>query len=137
VTTWTVVMLIVLAIAVVLMAWALWQTVSHLKRLEATKGQPDQGLLLLQGEIQASRGEARQIQADTLASVRQELYQFRTEMGRESLVGYLFVKLRCPACHTGNLSWGWLTLHRRYNNKASALSALSQQQQVTIGAGCS
>lgn len=78
--TWTVVVLIVLAMAVVLMAWALWQTVSHLKRLEATKGQPDQGLLLLQREIQASRGEARQIQADTLASVRQELYQFRTEM---------------------------------------------------------
>jgi len=80
VATWTVVIFILLSLAVILMGWLLWRTVSHLEKLEATKGQPDQALLLLQGEIQASRGETRQIQAETLASVRQELHQFRTEM---------------------------------------------------------
>ncbi|MFQ5656529.1 MAG: DNA recombination protein RmuC [Candidatus Methylomirabilales bacterium] len=78
--TWTIVVLIVLAGAVTLMAWALARTTGRLKELEAAKGQPDPALLLLQGEIQASRGEVRQIQAETLASVRQELHQFRTEM---------------------------------------------------------
>lgn len=46
------------------------------------------GLLLLQREIEASRSEARQAQAETLASVRQELHQLRTEMsGQMGQVG--------------------------------------------------
>ena len=86
--TWTVVVFIVLAMAVALMAWALARSAGRLKELEATKGQAEPALLLLQGEIQASRGEARQIQAETLASVRQELHQFRTEMtGQMGVMG--------------------------------------------------
>jgi DNA recombination protein RmuC len=80
VATSTLIVILVFASAVVLIAWALWRTAGSLRRLEAAKGQPDQALLLLQGEIHASRGEARQIQAETLASVRQELSQFRTEV---------------------------------------------------------
>jgi len=79
--TWIVAVLILLAVAVVAMAWALARSTGRLKEIEAAKGQPDPALLLLQGEIQASRGEARQIQAEALASVRQELHQFRVEMG--------------------------------------------------------
>ncbi len=86
--TWTVVVFIVLAMAVALMAWALARSAGRLKELEATRGQAEPALLLLQGEIQASRGEARQIQAETLASVRQELHQFRTEMtGQMGVMG--------------------------------------------------
>lgn len=77
---WTTVGLIILAAAVVLTAWALFRTAGRLKELEATKGQPDQALLLLQREIEASRGETRQTQAETLTSVRQELHQFMTQM---------------------------------------------------------
>lgn len=79
-TTSTIVVFVLVATAVLFVAWPLWWTVSHLKKLEAAKGQPEQGLLLLQGEIEASRGEVRQIQSETLASVRQELHHFRTEM---------------------------------------------------------
>lgn len=79
-TAWIVIGVIVLAVGVAVMGWALARTVGRLKELEAAKGQPDQALLLLQGEIQASRGEVRQIQTETLGSVRQELHQFRTEM---------------------------------------------------------
>ncbi|MEE9172814.1 MAG: DNA recombination protein RmuC [candidate division NC10 bacterium] len=78
--TWTLVVLVVLAAVLALMAWALGRMAGRLKELEAGKGQPDHALLLLQGEIQASRGEVRQIQAETLGSLRQELHQFRTEM---------------------------------------------------------
>jgi len=78
--TSAVIVVIVLVIGVALMVWGLLRIGSHLRELEAARGRPDQAVLLLQGEIQASRGEARQIQAETLASVRQELYQFRTEM---------------------------------------------------------
>ncbi|MFQ5988516.1 MAG: DNA recombination protein RmuC [Candidatus Methylomirabilales bacterium] len=76
----TAVVLIALTVAAAFMAWVLWRTVWRLRELEAAKGQPDQALLLLQGEIQASRGEARQIQTETLSVVRQELHQFRTEI---------------------------------------------------------
>ncbi|MBI4590845.1 MAG: DNA recombination protein RmuC [Candidatus Rokubacteria bacterium] len=77
---WTTLGLIVLAAAVVLTAWALVKTTGRLRELETAKGQPDQALLLLQREIQAARSEAHQAQADTLASVRQELHQFTTQM---------------------------------------------------------
>jgi DNA recombination protein RmuC len=77
---WTAVVLIVLAAMVALMAWALFRTAGRLKELEAAKGQPDQALLLLQREIEASRSETRQTQTDTLASVRQELHQFMSQI---------------------------------------------------------
>ncbi|MBI4609467.1 MAG: DNA recombination protein RmuC, partial [Candidatus Rokubacteria bacterium] len=85
---WTVLGLIALAGAVALMAWAVLRTAGRLRALEAAKGQPDQALLLLQREIEASRSEARQAQADTLASVRQELREFTTQMsGQMGQVG--------------------------------------------------
>ena len=77
---WITAVLIVLAAMMALMAWALLRTAGRLKELEAAKGQPDQALLLLQREIEASRREASQAQADTLASVRQELQQFTGQM---------------------------------------------------------
>lgn len=52
------------------------------------KDRSDQALLLLEREIEASRSEARQIHADTLVSVRQELHHLRTEMaGQMGQVG--------------------------------------------------
>jgi DNA recombination protein RmuC len=84
----TIVLLIVLAVAVASTAWALARTAGRVKELEAGKAQPDPALLMLQSEIQASRGEARQIQVETLASVRQEIHQFRTEMtGQMGIMG--------------------------------------------------
>ncbi len=80
---WTAVVLIMLGAAVVLMAWALFQTADRLKGIEAAKGQPDQALLLLQREMEAFRSEARQAQAETPASVRQELHQFATQMAAQ------------------------------------------------------
>lgn len=86
--TWTVVVLIILAMVLGLMAWTLARMAGRLKGLEATQGQPDPAMLLLQGEMQASRGEARQMQAETLTSVRQELHQLRMEMvGQMGSVG--------------------------------------------------
>ena len=72
--------LLVLVIAVIALgAWML---------LKMAKGQSDQTLLLLKSEVEAARGEARHLQAETLASVRQELHQFRTEMaGQMGQVG--------------------------------------------------
>jgi len=85
---WAVVGLVVLTAAVALTAWVVFRTAGRLKNLEAARGQPDQALLLLQREIEASRGEARQAQADTLASVRQELREFTTHMsGQMGQVG--------------------------------------------------
>ncbi len=85
---WMVIVLVGFAMAVAFMAWTLARAADRLKALEAAKGHPDPAVLLLQGEIQASRGEARQIQAETLASVRQELFQLRTEMvGQMGTVG--------------------------------------------------
>lgn len=85
---WTVVALMLLAAVVALTAWALFRTAGRLKDLETAKRQPDQALLLLQREIEASRSEARQLQIDSLVSVRQELRDFRTEMtGQMGQVG--------------------------------------------------
>lgn len=78
--SWTPVALIVVAITVALMAWVLGRTAGRLGALESAKGQPDQLLLLLQHEIEASRSEARQIQAETLGAVKQDLHQLKTEM---------------------------------------------------------
>ncbi len=66
---WTVVALMLLAAVVALTAWALFRTAGRLKDLETAKRQPDQALLLLQREIEASR-----------ASVKDELHRFTAEM---------------------------------------------------------
>ncbi len=72
---WTLPLLLVLLAAIVALgAWALLRT---------SRGQGDQAMLLLKGEIEAARGEARQLQAETLSSVREELHRFRTEMGTQ------------------------------------------------------
>ena len=74
------ILLLILLIAV--MAFGAWMV------FRAAKGQSDQTLLLLKGEVEAARSEARQLQTATLASVRDELHQFRTEMtGQMGQVG--------------------------------------------------
>ncbi len=74
------ILLLILLIAV--MAFGAWML------FRSTKGQSDQTLLLLKSEVEAARGEARQLQTATLASVRDELHQFRTEMaGQMGQVG--------------------------------------------------
>jgi DNA recombination protein RmuC len=75
--------LVVLAAVVAVTAWALARAVGRLRELEASKGQPDQSLLLLQREIEASRGEVRRIQTETLTSVREELHQFAIQMNAQ------------------------------------------------------
>jgi DNA recombination protein RmuC len=71
--------LAVLAVVVVFAAAALWRVAGRLKDLEAAR-RSDESLLLLQREIETTRGEARQVQADTLGAVRQELTAFSTQM---------------------------------------------------------
>ena len=78
---WTVALLVVLAVAVAVTAVALLRTAVRLKALETARSQPDQALLLLQREIEASRSESLKTQADTLASLRAELHQFTAQMG--------------------------------------------------------
>ncbi len=75
----TVVLLLVIALA----GWGFLHLAGQLRELKAAQGQPDQALLLLQREIETSRSEARQAQDDTLATVRQELHQFATQMATQ------------------------------------------------------
>ena len=85
---WTGALLLLLAVAAGVAAWALARTARRLKELGAPRDQPDPALLLLKGEIEAARSEARTLQSGTLASVREELHQFRTEMaGQMGQVG--------------------------------------------------
>ncbi len=75
----TILLLILLIAVMAFGAWILFRM---------AKDQSDQALLLLKGEVEAARSEARQIQGDALASVRQELHHFRTEMaGQMGQVG--------------------------------------------------
>ena len=71
--------LVGLAVVVVLAAAALLRVAGRLKDLEESR-RSDESLLLLQREIEATRAEARQTQADTLGAVRQELTAFSTQM---------------------------------------------------------
>jgi DNA recombination protein RmuC len=85
---WTAALLLLLAAGVVAVAWVLARTARRLEELGAPKDQPDPALLLLKSEIEAARSEARTLQTNTLASVREELRQFRTEMtGQMGQVG--------------------------------------------------
>ena len=75
-----VVLVVGVAAVVVLAAVALWRVARRLKELEASRGQPDQSVLLLQREIETARTEARLAQAETIGSVRQELQHFSSHM---------------------------------------------------------
>ena len=77
--TGAVVVVLVVAV-VVLAAAALWRVSVRLKEFEASRGQPDQSVLLLQREIETARTEARLAQAETIGSVRQELQHFSSHM---------------------------------------------------------
>ncbi len=79
----TTVALVVLAAVVAFAVWTLARTTARLKELEAGRGQPDQALLLLQQEIASVRSEARQIQGETLGSLRQELHQFSSQVAQQ------------------------------------------------------
>ena len=71
------------AAVTVLTALALWRVAGRLKEIEVARAQPDQSLLLLQREIETARSEARQGQSEALASVRQELGHFATQMASQ------------------------------------------------------
>src|SRR5262245_49188188 len=86
--------LVLFAVVVGLTAVALWRVAGRLRDLEADRRRPDQSLLLLQREIETTRGEARQAQtealasvrqaqSETLASVRQELQHFAGQMSSQ------------------------------------------------------
>ncbi len=75
-----VLLLTVVLLLIALAGWGFLYLAGQLRELKAARGQPDQALLLLQREIETSRSEVRQAEADTLAAVRQELHQFATQM---------------------------------------------------------
>ncbi len=64
-------------------AWALFALGARLRALEKTQAAPDATVSLLQRQIEGARGEARQGQESTLASVRQELVQFGGQVGQQ------------------------------------------------------
>jgi DNA recombination protein RmuC len=77
---WGIGLLAVLVVLAGVMAWALFRVGGRLGEIEAGRGQPDQALLLLQREIEATRSESQKGLADTIGSVRQELAQFAGQM---------------------------------------------------------
>jgi DNA recombination protein RmuC len=74
------IVVVLVAGVVVVAAVALWRVSVRLKELEASRGRPDQSVLLLQREIETARSEARLAQAETIGSVRQELQHFSSHM---------------------------------------------------------
>jgi DNA recombination protein RmuC len=80
-------LLLVLAVAGVAVGaavtWALVAVLARLRRLEATGAAPDAAVALLQREVQAVRGEARQGQETTLRAVHQEVAQFGGQVGTQ------------------------------------------------------
>jgi DNA recombination protein RmuC len=65
------------------LAWGLAALSARLRSLEKTQPAPDAAVTLLQGQIEAARGESRQAQEVTLAAVRQELVQFGGQVGQQ------------------------------------------------------
>src|SRR5262249_55107870 len=61
----------------------LWRLTGGLNAMEAARRLPDQSLLLLQREIETARAETRHAQSETLASVRQELQHFTSQMASQ------------------------------------------------------
>jgi DNA recombination protein RmuC len=78
--SWAVVLLVALAVAAGLAAWALSRVAARLAEMEARRGQPDQSLLLLQREVEAARNEGQKGLAETAATLRTELAQFSAQM---------------------------------------------------------
>jgi len=78
--TWLWVVVAALAAVLAITALALWRAVTRLAALETARQQPDQALLLLQRDIQTARTEAHQARTETLATVKEELHQFATQM---------------------------------------------------------
>jgi DNA recombination protein RmuC len=79
----TLAVLLVLAVLAAAVAWALWVLASHLRELWAGPAIPDTTLALLQGQIEAVRGEARREHEVTLAAVHQEVTQFGGQVGQQ------------------------------------------------------
>ncbi len=71
---WPTIALIVLSAGLVLTAWMLARTARR------PREEPEQALLLLQREIESTRNQTRDAQAETLEAVRQELHRFATQM---------------------------------------------------------
>jgi DNA recombination protein RmuC len=86
-----------LAAAVGLLA----RLLGRLKALEAARAQPDQALLLLQRGIEGARQEGRERQAETLASVREELRAFAGQMTAQ--VGQAAGGVRLELQHVGRV----------------------------------
>ncbi len=63
--------------------WALWALSGRLRDLEAGRATPDAAVALLQREVQAVRGEARQAQEVTLQTVRQDVTQFGGQVSQQ------------------------------------------------------
>jgi len=81
---WTTLLVFGLLVVLGLPLWIL----GRMLRGRIVREQLEQALGPLQREIEAARTEARQVQTETLAAVRQELHQVRTEMtGQMGQVG--------------------------------------------------
>lgn len=76
-------LVLVVAAAGALVAWALFTLAGRLRTLEAARATPDAALGLLQREIEAVREEARRAEDRTLATVRQEVGQFGGQVGQQ------------------------------------------------------
>ena len=73
----------VVALVGIAVAWGLFALAGRMRDLEAARAAPDAAVALLQREIQAVRGEARQGQEGTLQTVRQEVTQFGGQVGQQ------------------------------------------------------
>jgi len=80
---WSAAALLAVAVAVAVTALSIWRLGRRLNEMESARRQPDQSLLLLQSEIETARAEARRAQSETLASVRQELQHFTSQMASQ------------------------------------------------------
>ena len=99
--SWAVVLLVVLAVAAGLAAWALYRVAARLAEMEARRGQPDQSLLLLQREVEAARNEGQKGLAETAASLRTELAQFSAHM--TSQMGQVGASVQQQLQHVGRV----------------------------------
>jgi len=77
---WGTFLLVALALAVAITAWALFRIAGRLSEMDARRGEPDQAMLLRQREVEAARNEGQKGLAETAATVRQELAQFSAQM---------------------------------------------------------
>lgn len=79
----SIIVLVVLTAGVLLTALAVFGLAGRFKDLEAQKGQPDQALLMLQREIQASREESARSQVAAMESLRHEMLQFSGQVAAQ------------------------------------------------------